>query len=32
MSPFQPLSLPNGTTLPNRIAKASMEENLADPR
>ncbi|MFG0382000.1 NADH:flavin oxidoreductase/NADH oxidase family protein [Pseudomonas sp. zbq_18] len=30
MSPFQPLQLPNGATLPNRIGKASMEENLAD--
>ncbi|MEX6504175.1 NADH:flavin oxidoreductase/NADH oxidase family protein [Pseudomonas zhanjiangensis] len=30
MSPFQPLQLPNGTTIPNRIAKAAMEENLAD--
>ena len=27
---FQPLQLPNGSTLINRIAKASMEENLAD--
>jgi 2,4-dienoyl-CoA reductase-like NADH-dependent reductase (Old Yellow Enzyme family) len=26
---FQPLTLPNGTTLPNRICKAAMEENLA---
>lgn len=30
MSPFQPLQLPNGAVLPNRIGKASMEENLAD--
>ncbi|GAB3463666.1 NADH:flavin oxidoreductase/NADH oxidase family protein [Massilia terrae] len=30
MSPFSPLTLPNGTTLPNRFAKAAMEENLAD--
>ena len=30
MSPFQPLQLPNGSTVPNRIAKAAMEENLAD--
>ncbi|WP_397452384.1 NADH:flavin oxidoreductase/NADH oxidase family protein [Pseudomonas sp. NA-150] len=30
MSPFQPLLLPNGVTLPNRIAKAAMEENMAD--
>ncbi|WP_332824907.1 NADH:flavin oxidoreductase/NADH oxidase family protein [Ramlibacter sp.] len=27
---FQPLQLPNGTSIPNRIAKAAMEENLAD--
>ncbi len=30
MSPFQPLQLPNGAAIPNRIGKASMEENLAD--
>jgi len=30
MSPFQALNLPNGQTLGNRIAKAAMEENLAD--
>ncbi|MEK1907824.1 MAG: NADH:flavin oxidoreductase/NADH oxidase family protein [Pseudomonas sp.] len=30
MPAFQSLQLPNGTTLPNRIAKAAMEENLAD--
>lgn len=31
MSPvFQPLSLPNGSVLPNRLAKAAMEEGLAD--
>lgn len=30
MSPFQPLHLPNGAVIPNRIGKASMEENLAD--
>jgi 2,4-dienoyl-CoA reductase (NADPH2) len=30
MSPFTPLSLPNGTLLPNRFAKAAMEENMAD--
>ena len=30
MSPFQPLQLPNGQTIANRIAKAAMEENLAD--
>lgn len=27
---FQPLRLPNGQTIANRIAKAAMEENLAD--
>lgn len=27
---FEPLILPNGAVIPNRIAKASMEENLAD--
>lgn len=27
---FTPCQLPNGQTLPNRIAKAAMEENLAD--
>lgn len=27
---FSPLVLPNGTRLPNRIAKAAMEENIAD--
>jgi len=26
---YQPLTLPNGTTLPNRLAKAAMEENMA---
>jgi 2,4-dienoyl-CoA reductase-like NADH-dependent reductase (Old Yellow Enzyme family) len=26
---FQPLTLPNGTTLKNRLCKAAMEENLA---
>jgi len=30
MSPFTPLSLPNGSLLPNRLAKAAMEENMAD--
>ncbi|WP_392888560.1 NADH:flavin oxidoreductase/NADH oxidase family protein [Pseudomonas migulae] len=30
MSPFQALNLPNGQTVANRIAKAAMEENLAD--
>nr|WP_246330152.1 NADH:flavin oxidoreductase/NADH oxidase family protein [Endobacter medicaginis] len=27
---FSPLTLPNGAILPNRIAKAAMEENMAD--
>lgn len=27
---FEPIELPNGTTLKNRIAKAAMEENMAD--
>jgi 2,4-dienoyl-CoA reductase-like NADH-dependent reductase (Old Yellow Enzyme family) len=27
---FQPLTLPNGAVIPNRIAKAAMEENMAD--
>lgn len=26
-----PLQLPNGSLLPNRLAKAAMEENMADP-
>ncbi|POA19206.1 2,4-dienoyl-CoA reductase [Pseudomonas sp. FW300-N1A1] len=30
MSPFEPLQLPNGALIPNRIAKAAMEENLAN--
>lgn len=30
MSLFSPLILPNGTVIPNRIAKAAMEENMAD--
>lgn len=30
MNVFTPLKLPNGSTLPNRIAKAAMEENMAD--
>ena len=30
MTAFQPLHLPNGIVIPNRIAKAAMEENLAD--
>ncbi|MDF3931814.1 NADH:flavin oxidoreductase/NADH oxidase family protein [Pseudomonas citronellolis] len=30
MTPFQPLRLPNGGEIPNRLAKAAMEENLAD--
>ena len=27
---FAPLTLPNGSTLPNRLAKAAMEENMAE--
>ena len=27
---FEPLTLPNGLTLANRICKAAMEENLAE--
>ncbi len=27
---FEPLVLPNGASIPNRIAKAAMEENMAD--
>lgn len=30
MKLFSPLELPNGTVIPNRIAKAAMEENMAD--
>ena len=30
MSPFTPLALPNGAVISNRLAKASMEENMAD--
>ena len=30
MSLFDPLTLPNGSIIPNRIAKAAMEENMAD--
>lgn len=30
MSVFSPLTLPNGVIIPNRIAKAAMEENMAD--
>lgn len=30
MSIFNPLTLPNGVSIPNRIAKAAMEENMAD--
>jgi 2,4-dienoyl-CoA reductase-like NADH-dependent reductase (Old Yellow Enzyme family) len=30
MNVFTELTLPNGATLPNRIAKAAMEENMAD--
>lgn len=28
---FSPLTLPNGTVIPNRVAKAAMAENLAGP-
>jgi 2,4-dienoyl-CoA reductase-like NADH-dependent reductase (Old Yellow Enzyme family) len=28
---FTPLTLPNGATVPNRLAKAAMEETMADP-
>jgi 2,4-dienoyl-CoA reductase-like NADH-dependent reductase (Old Yellow Enzyme family) len=28
---FSPLQLPNGSSLPNRLAKAAMEENMAAP-
>jgi 2,4-dienoyl-CoA reductase-like NADH-dependent reductase (Old Yellow Enzyme family) len=28
---FAPLTLPNGAVIPNRLAKAAMEENLCDP-
>jgi hypothetical protein len=27
---FSPLVLPNGATIPNRLAKAAMEENMAE--
>ena len=30
MQLFLPLTLPNGAVIPNRIAKAAMEENMAD--
>ncbi|HEY9100440.1 MAG TPA: NADH oxidase, partial [Chitinimonas sp.] len=30
MSPYTELTLPNGSRLPNRLAKAAMEENMAD--
>lgn len=30
MTAFTPLILPNGATIPNRFAKAAMEENMAD--
>jgi 2,4-dienoyl-CoA reductase-like NADH-dependent reductase (Old Yellow Enzyme family) len=30
MKLFTPLTLPNGATIPNRLAKAAMEENMAD--
>ncbi|MQA21053.1 NADH:flavin oxidoreductase/NADH oxidase family protein [Rugamonas rivuli] len=31
MNPFSELALPNGTIIQNRLAKAAMEENMADP-
>ena len=30
MSAFSPLTLPSGAVIPNRLAKAAMEENMAD--
>lgn len=30
MSLFDPLALPNGTEIPNRLCKAAMEENMGD--
>jgi 2,4-dienoyl-CoA reductase-like NADH-dependent reductase (Old Yellow Enzyme family) len=30
MTLFSPLTLPNGSVIPNRLAKAAMEENMAD--
>ncbi len=30
MNAFTPLTLPNGAVIPNRFAKAAMEENMAD--
>ena len=30
MNVFDKLTLPNGAVIPNRIAKAAMEENMAD--
>ncbi len=30
MRAFTPLTLPNGAVIPNRLAKAAMEENMAD--
>lgn len=30
MNVFDPLDLPNGSAIPNRIAKAAMEENMTD--
>lgn len=30
MNLFTPLNLPNGAVIPNRLAKAAMEENMAD--
>lgn len=32
MSPFEALQLPNGQVIANRIAKAAMEENMANAR
>lgn len=30
LTPFSPLTLPNGAVVPNRLGKAAMEENMAD--
>ncbi|AZC99238.1 2,4-dienoyl-CoA reductase (NADPH) [Pseudomonas chlororaphis subsp. chlororaphis] len=30
MNLFDPLQLPNGATVPNRLCKAAMEENMSD--
>ena len=32
MKLFEAITLPNGVSIPNRIAKAAMEENMADER